>query len=340
MFELMRKIVKVNTAKLVLFTSIFYIVSAFIIHFIEPEEFPTPFIGFWWVMTTVTTIGYGDYSPTTVPGMVFGMFLYLFGIGLIGIIIGKILDSYTYYRRLKMEGKLNYKGKNHLIIIGWSKSVKKTINEILNNKEIRSDVVLIDQLEETPFIHEQFHYICGNPTDTKVLQQANIDYAHSVSVFSSENEDEVLRDGKTLLIATAIEEYAAQQKTNIYTIAEIVHEDHIRMFQYANVNEFILSGESFPHLMTKALLHHGSSLLFTQLLSHSYDEHIWEIKPDPGWKTYGDAFEFLKAQGANLIAAGSDLSIIRRLDQPIPQDIRLYVLCDQETYRKLTVIQR
>ncbi|MDN7240744.1 potassium channel family protein [Planococcus sp. N028] len=338
MFELMRKIVKVNTAKLVLFASVFYILSAFIIHYLEPEEFPTPFIGFWWVMTTVTTIGYGDYSPTTVPGMLFGIFLYLFGIGLIGIIIGKIVDFYTYFRRLKMEGKLRYKGKNHFVIIGWSKSVEKTINELLNNKDIESDVVLIEGLEEAPFAHEQFHFIRGNPTDTEVLKQANIDEAHSVSVFASENEDEVLRDGKTLLIATAIEEYAEQQNKPIYTIAEIVHEDHIRMFQYANVNEFILSGESFPHMMTKALLHHGSSLLFTQLLSHSYDEHIWEINPSPKWRTYGDAFEELKKEGANLIASGTDLSIIRRLEEPIPHGARLYVLCDQETYKKLGML--
>ncbi|TWT25966.1 TrkA family potassium uptake protein [Planomicrobium sp. CPCC 101110] len=335
MFELMRKAVKINTGRLVLVTSVFYIASAFFIHYLEPEEFPTPFIGFWWVMTTVTTIGYGDYSPATVPGMLFGIFLYLFGIGLIGIIIGKIVDSYTYFRRLKMEGKLKYRGKGHFLIIGWSKSVQKTIDEILSNKEIKADVVLIDHLKEAPFAHEQFHYIRGNPTDTEVLRKANIDQAHSVSVFASENEDEVLRDGKTLLIATAIEEYAAQQGKQIYTIAEIVHEDHIRMFQYANVNEFILSGESFTHMMTKALLHHGSSLLFTQLLSHSYDEHIWQISLDPSWRTYGDAFESLKKQGATLIADGTDLSIIRRLEEPIPPDACLYILCDQATYRKL-----
>lgn len=335
MFELMRKAIKMNTAKLVVATSLFYIASAFFIHYLEPEEFPTPFIGFWWVMTTVTTIGYGDYSPTTVPGMLFGIFLYLFGIGLIGIIIGKIVDSYTYFRRLKMEGKLRYRGKGHFLIIGWSKSVHKTINEILGNKDIEAEVVLIDNSKEAPFIHEKFHYIQGNPTDTEVLQQANIDQAHSVSVFASENEDEVLRDGKTLLIATAIEEYAAQQGKQIYTIAEIVHEDHIRMFQYANVNEFILSGESFTHMMTKAMLHHGSSLLFTQLLSHSYDEHIWQISLDPEWRTYGDAFESLKKQGAALIADGTDLSIIRRLEEPIPPNAHLYILCDQATYRKL-----
>ncbi|SDH52409.1 voltage-gated potassium channel [Planococcus glaciei] len=335
MFELMKRAVKINTAKLLIFTAIFYVLSAFIIHYLEPEEFPTPFIGFWWVMTTVTTIGYGDYAPRTVPGMLYGMFLYLFGIGLIGVILGKIVDAYSYFRRMKMRGKLDYKGNNHFLLIGWSKSVQKTVEEILANKDVDNDVVLIDHLKESPFVHERFHYIRGNPTDMDILQKANIDKANSVSVFASENEDEVTTDGKTLLVALAIEEYAEARNIEIYTIAEIVHEAHIRMFQYAKVDEFVLSTESFPHLMTKALLHHGSSRLFMNLISHAHGEHMWEIKPDPSWKTYEDAFESLRRQGANLIADGNDLSIIRRMHDAIPPDSRLYVICDEETYRKL-----
>lgn len=335
MFEIMRRVVKVNIVKLLLFTSIFYLASAFFIHYLEPEEFPSPFIGFWWVMTTVTTIGFGDYAPKTVPGMVFGMILYLFGIGLIGVIIGKIVDSYGYFRRMKMEGKLPYKGKNHFLMIGWSTSVEKTIEDILFDKNNDMEIVLIDHLKESPFNHERFHYICGNPTDKEVLKQANIEAANAVAVFASESEDDVLTDGRTLLITSAIEEYAEKHKKQIYTIAEIVHEDHIRMFQHANVDEFILSAEAFPHLMAKAILHHGSSQLFTQLISRNSAENMWEIKPSSDWKTYGDAFEALKKQGANLVADGTDLGIVRKLSEQIPQNARLYILCDEATYHRL-----
>ncbi|MFC3212377.1 potassium channel family protein [Planomicrobium okeanokoites] len=335
MFELMKRIVKVNTAKLIMFASIFYIASAFIIYFLEPETFQNPFIGFWWVMTTVTTVGFGDYSPVTVPGMLFGIFLYLFGIGLIGIILGKVVDSYTYYGRLKMGGELSYKGKGHFLIIGWSDSVKKTIEEILLSKDIKKDVVLIDHVEEAPFKHDRFHYIRGNPTDTEILQKANIDEADSVAIFASESDYEVQADGKTLLIASAIERYAADRNENIYTVVEIQHNDHIRMFEHAGVNEFVLSSESFPQLMTKSLLHHGSSRLFMQLLNHVYGENIWEISPAPSWRTYADAFEDLRQQGANLIADGHDFSIIRRTGDKIEKDARLYIICNQETYENL-----
>lgn len=336
-FEIMKKIVKINTSKLVLATFLFYLASAFIIYFLEPDNFKNPFIAFWWVMTTVTTIGFGDYTPKTVPGMLYGMFLYLIGIGLIGIILGKIVDFYTYFGRLKMEGKLDYKGKDHFIIIGWSKSVQKTIEEILLSRDIQSDVVLIDHVKEAPFRHDRFHYIQGNPTDQKVLKKAGIDNARSVSVFALDNSSDVLKDGRTLLIASSIERYGMEHDQKIYTIAEIAHQDHIGMFQHAGVNEFVLSNEAFPHLMAKALLHHGSTRLFMEMLNHAYGENIWEIEPAASWATYRDAFDALREQGANLIADGSDFSIIRRLDDQIPSDAQLYILTDEETYNKLVL---
>lgn len=333
----MKKIVKINTAKLIVFASLFYMMSAVIVYLLEPDNFKNPFIAFWWVMTTVTTIGYGDYVPRTIPGMLYGIFLYLFGIGLIGIILGKVVDFFTYYGRLKMEGKLDYTGKDHFLIIGWSRSVQKTIEEILLSRDIKTDVVLVDSLKEAPFKHERFHYIQGDPTDKKVLQNAGIDKARSVSIFASGNHSDILMDGKTLLIASSIERYAVEKDIKIYTIVEIVNQNHVDMFMHAGVNEFVLSNEGFPHLMAKALLNHGSTRLFMELLNHTYGENIWEIKPSASWKTYRDAFESLRESGANLIAEGSDFSIVRRLDEMIPPDARLYIITDQKTYDSLEV---
>jgi voltage-gated potassium channel len=40
----------------------------------------------WWAITTVTTVGYGDLSPTTARGRVIAVFLMLGGISLVGMI--------------------------------------------------------------------------------------------------------------------------------------------------------------------------------------------------------------------------------------------------------------
>ncbi|MBJ8193051.1 two pore domain potassium channel family protein, partial [Bacillus cereus] len=90
-------------------------------YLLEPETFITPFNGLWWVMTTVTTVGYGDFYPKTIPGKCLGIFVFIFGIGLISITISKIVDGLFMYQRKKEEGKLRYTGKQHFVIIDWSK---------------------------------------------------------------------------------------------------------------------------------------------------------------------------------------------------------------------------
>jgi voltage-gated potassium channel len=47
---------------------------------------------FWYSIVTITTVGYGDYYPITVPGRVAGMFIMIAGIGIIGA-LASILAS-------------------------------------------------------------------------------------------------------------------------------------------------------------------------------------------------------------------------------------------------------
>jgi voltage-gated potassium channel len=44
----------------------------------------------WWSITTVTTIGYGDYSPTTLTGRMIAVGLMIGGISLIGVVTASI----------------------------------------------------------------------------------------------------------------------------------------------------------------------------------------------------------------------------------------------------------
>jgi voltage-gated potassium channel len=47
---------------------------------------------FWFSIVTITTVGYGDYSPVTVGGRITAMFIMLAGIGIIGV-LASLLSS-------------------------------------------------------------------------------------------------------------------------------------------------------------------------------------------------------------------------------------------------------
>lgn len=52
--------------------------------------FQTSEDGVWWAITTVTSVGYGDYYPVTLPGRVLGVVLEIAGVTIFGIIIALV----------------------------------------------------------------------------------------------------------------------------------------------------------------------------------------------------------------------------------------------------------
>jgi voltage-gated potassium channel len=322
---------RINNWLLFLFTVGFIFFSTVIIYAIEPETFGSLFNGFWWVMTTVTTVGYGDYFPVTTAGKCFAVLLYIVGIGLIGVVIGKVVDSFSIYRLRRLKGKLKYTGEQHIILIGWNHKAKFAVEEILET-DPRIDVVIIDDLEEAPFVSDRVHYVRGDAADEDILLQANLPSAKSVIIFAKDTiADPSLIDGKTLLIATSVSRLAPDIHTNV----EIMSERNIKNFEHIEVDEFILSHGMISRLAVRSTFFNGVTNIFRQLLSSRVGDDLHKIKKQPKWKTYRDAFNDLLQQGATLIADGANLSINRKLDEAIPEGAHLYVICDKATFQKL-----
>jgi voltage-gated potassium channel len=325
------KLVRLNHYLIAALTLALVAISSALAYVIEPETFGTWFNAVWWVMTTVATVGYGDYFPKTVPGKVLAMFLYVFGIGLLSLLIGKIIDGVASFHRRRESGTLKVQESNHIIVINWSKKAQLAIEELLSS-EPGIHIVIIDNAEKHPYDRPNVQFVSGDPTSIEVLAMANIHAARSAIIFADPRIDDAsLIDGKSLLIVSSIEQAAPA----VHTTVEIVIEKHILNFRHVQVNDFILSHDAVSRLAVRSALKEGSVDLFTQLLSKQYGEDVFDIKPDPAWQTYGDAFAVLLRQGATLIADRTDMSINRKLDTTIPADARLFVISNEDTIQKI-----
>lgn len=335
--RIISKLSKVHLKKLVGLTILVILTCSLIMWSVEPETFPSYFDALWWTMTTIVTVGYGDFYPKSVFGRLFTMLiLYTIGIGAMGLIIGKIFESFSLYRKLKEEGKLKYSGSNHYILIGSSKEKMQNVLEEICCTEQKSEVVIIDHADKCPIEHDRVHFISGDPADELVLLKANILESKSVSIFTDERiELSEFADGKTLLIASRVESISKKYNKNIYTIVEIMKEHHITLFEYAHVDEFVLAKESVSRLMAQAAIYPGSSRLFKKLLSNADEENIYEIHKKPHWTTYKMAAMELFDLGATLISDGSNLDIARRSNEPIADHAKMFIICNKETFEKI-----
>ena len=64
-------------------------------HKAQPEAFSSIPASMWWAMSTLTTVGYGDVTPVTLPGKIIGAFVMLTGIGLFVLWTGIFASSFV-----------------------------------------------------------------------------------------------------------------------------------------------------------------------------------------------------------------------------------------------------
>ncbi|MES9684248.1 potassium channel protein [Bacillus sp. AFS001701] len=334
---LWKKFVSFNYVSILILSILIVSFGSITIHILEPQTFPTLFDGLWWTMTTLTTVGYGDFFPKTVAGKCLGMFLFIFGVGIIGLLVSKTVDSFSKYHRLKLEGRIVYKDHDHFIYIGWSKKTRDAIEELFDSSP-NAKIVLIENLETSPYEHPQVHFIQGDPSIENTLLNANIFGAKRVCIFADSTiEDSVLKDGKTLLIASAVESLSTMKKMPIHTIVEISKESHIVNFKHVNVDDFVLSYESVSRLIAKTTLHPGTSTIFRHFLNTKFDgSNIHVIVPNKEWKTYEDAFLQLFEKGATLLAINEQLNIPKLKECKLNSTDRLYIYCEESLLKKIT----
>ena len=86
------------------------LIGGLVARLVEPETFDSIGLSYWWAITTLTTVGYGDVVPVTTAGRVVGAVLMLTGLALIptttSVTITLLVNKRTRAERLEMEERL------------------------------------------------------------------------------------------------------------------------------------------------------------------------------------------------------------------------------------------
>lgn len=84
----------------------------------------------WFAIVTLTTVGYGDLTPITHEGRIFGSFFLLASLGFYGVMIGQINSIMSTIRENNKLGMNGTNFTNHVVMIGWSDFGKAVVDQL------------------------------------------------------------------------------------------------------------------------------------------------------------------------------------------------------------------
>ena len=97
MAKFLRGPVTVRSAASVIVTStaVVVLLSGVLMRALDHKEYKNIFIGMWWAIQTVTTVGYGDVTPRSVAGRLVAAVVMLEGIALVAIVTAAITSTFV-----------------------------------------------------------------------------------------------------------------------------------------------------------------------------------------------------------------------------------------------------
>ena len=250
---------------------IIVLISGGLIAFFEPDlSFAS---GVWWSIVTLTTVGYGDISPSTTGGRILAVLIMFFGIGLLGMLSASLATLLIRKRMKEDKGMCASTVNNHIIICEWNHRTRAII------KELRADsqtsiipLILIADIEEKPIDDDNLFFIRGSVNE-ETLEKANLMKAQTIVVLGDDSVETTARDAKVVLSTLTIE----SMNPDVYSVVELVDKANEQHCMRANADEIIIGSELSSHLIASATNNHGISKVISELLSNHYGNEFYSM---------------------------------------------------------------
>ena len=122
----LQKIVrKTYAAEIILGLLLLIVAFAYVLTFTDSETIPTFIDGIWYCFAIVTTIGFGDFTVTTLVGRVLSMVLGVYGIIVVALITSIIVNFYG-----EMKKEPEHSGEQLIEKTFWRKKTAKRVSSV------------------------------------------------------------------------------------------------------------------------------------------------------------------------------------------------------------------
>ena len=256
----------------------------------------------WYLVETLTTVGYGDALPVTYWGRMIGFVFLLSSLGVYGFIIGQIANFMSTIKEQRELG-LNGTGfKNHVVIIGWNEFGQSVISHLVAAGRqvavVTKDRGHIDIIREY-YSMEQVFTLFSDYNNFEILEKSNIREASIVFVNLNDDTEKLV--------------YIINIKKHFENLNYVVTLDNGNLkstFMHAGVTYTISKNEISSKLLASYIYEPDVAYFSEELIAYAHEDDEYDmkqflVKPDNMYANtpYDKAFFDLK-RDCNVVLIG------------------------------------
>ena len=285
------------------------LIGGLVIQVLETGEITEGDTPFWWAIVTMTTVGYGDYSPSSPQGRLFAIIIMFIGISLVSLLTASISSIFVVQNIREGKGLEKLNLKNHIILCGWNPSAIRVLesiyDRIIQTKE--NEVVLVNDLDEKEIaqIKNKFpkmtvHFVAGDFTHEEILQKANVLMSNTVvilpNIAAGENEP---HDEKTVFATLTIKNL----DSSLRVIAYIYDRENLTHIKRANADEVVVVDDMSTHLLASHVIDPGVPQIANQLMNSGSSYHFKrkQIPDEFVGKTFDTLFNHFRSKDGSIL---------------------------------------
>ncbi len=241
----------------------------------------------WMTMTTLVTVGYGDFAPETTIGRISTILLmFIASITVMTLIVSDYIE-YRFYRRERiLTGRWIYPMQNHIVIIntpqtGGEQYFSRFASQMRAVPGYETIPIMIltqkfpnglpAELSDQGLVH--FH---GSGSDPVALKAVHAGSARHIIVLAADESDPS-SDSLTFDIAHRLSESNLGHRVTI----ECVRDENRPRFKSVGVRTILRPVRTYPEIMVRSVVAPGSEKVLEDLFNYQQDHpHRYEIKLD------------------------------------------------------------
>ena len=290
------------------------VLGGIILQWLEPGEISKDDNPYWWAIVTMTTVGYGDFSPATPAGRMFAVLIMFIGISLVSLLTASISSIFVAQKIREGKGLEQLNLNNHLILCGWNPNggrILDSIQHLSNSKKL--ELVLINEMNEEDvtqlknrYQQLDINFVAGDFTQEEILNKANIFEANTVIVIPNTTGSEVATyDEKTIFATLTIK----SMDPSIRVVAYLLDRENLTHIKRADADEVVVGDDFSAHILASHVVDPGIPQIANQLIESNSNSRFKRINIPSEFigKSYSELFDhFQKLDGSLLIGVFSE----------------------------------